>query len=259
MSSNRTIAQDYYRMRFEWSNDSEEPAPGQFVSIKSFGTTDLVLRRPFAFSAFDPRASSAEIIYQKRGKATTMLAGRAPGEAIDLIAPLGNCFPVPQGEKPLLVGGGVGLGPILFFGNWLAARGFDPTVVLGFRNRSFVPDLLDKRADVAFTPVICTDDGSRGFHGTTVDWLLDAAGREPERFAGCVVHACGPNPMMSACSRFCEARGLRCFVSMEQIMGCGVGACIGCAIPVCGDPPYARVCTDGPVFDARQIQWERMT
>lgn len=258
VDSNRVIARDYYRLVFAWPDAADAPLPGQFISIKSFGTTDLILRRPFAISAHHPQRGTAEIIYQKRGKATTMLAGKASGDTIDVIGPLGNRFPVDDARPQVLVGGGVGLGPILFLGNWLATQGRQPTVVLGFRAEPYVPVMIERAGELAFTPIVCTDDGSRGYRGTTVDWLRSTARREPGRFQGSVFHVCGPNAMMAACSRFCGELAVPCWASMEQIMGCGVGACIGCAIPVYGETPYARVCTEGPVFDARQIQWERM-
>lgn len=258
VESNPVIASGYHRLVFTWPQTVEAPLPGQFISIKSFGTSDLILRRPFAVSAHHPQDGTAEIIYQKRGKATTMLAEKVSGESIDVIGPLGNRFPIDDSKRTILVGGGVGLGPILFFGSWLAAHGSQPTVVLGFRTSAYVPALIANPEELAFDPVVCSDDGSLGFQGTTVDWLRSTVRREPERFQDVTLHACGPNAMMAACSRFCADLAIPCWVSMEQIMGCGVGACIGCAIPVRGASSFARVCTDGPVFDARQIQWERM-
>lgn len=252
-------------MVFSWPDDLEAPSPGQFVSIKSLGTTDLVLRRPFAIAGFDLDGGLASIIYQRRGKATSMLSAKRASDTIDVIGPLGNSFPVDFEEAPVLVGGGVGLGPILYFGNWLVDHGMRPTVVLGFRDESFVPSMFRETGPAAsgirpvrFEPVVCTDDGSVGYHGTTVGWLRAAAAEAPSRFAGAVLHTCGPNAMMAACSSFCEERRVRCWVSMEQVMGCGVGACIGCAIPVTGRSRFARVCTEGPVFGGNQIAWERM-
>ncbi len=254
--SNRNIAKDYYEMVFDWPESAESPLPGQFISVKSFGTADLILRRPFAISAFETADGFAAIIYQKRGKATSMLAATDPGELVDLVGPLGNSFPLTQELTSLLVGGGVGLGPIVFLGSRLASLRLRPTVVLGFRDASCVP--TDYVGALRFEPVVCTDDGSVGFHGTTVDWLRAHAAEGRDPFARTSVYACGPNAMMSVCSDFCERLGLPCWVSMEQIMGCGVGACVGCAIPVNGSERFARVCTEGPVFESRAIQWEQI-
>ena len=247
--SNGQIAAGYFELRFSWRNAGEAPLPGQFVSLKSYGTTDLVLRRPFAVSAFDAATGEARMIYQLKGKATTALAGRLAEEGLDVIGPLGNSFPAPSGNRPILVGGGVGLGPILYLGNWLADKGRRPLVVLGFRGADLVPELSSR---CRFEPIVCTDDGSTGFRGTVVDYLR----RLPkEELTGGELYACGPNPMMAACHSLSGDFGLACWVSMEQIMGCGVGACMGCAIPVVGSASYARVCTEGPVFSSGTIAW----
>jgi dihydroorotate dehydrogenase electron transfer subunit len=256
--SNSAIARDYYEMSFSWPAYAEQPSPGQFISIKTLGTGDLVLRRPFAISSFDPIGAAAAIIYQKRGKATRMLAAKSTQESIDVIGPLGNSFPVAERLSPVLVAGGVGLGPMIFLGNRLASKGIAATVLLGFRDSSFVPTLVEEKGLLPFTPIVCTDDGSRGFHGTTLDWLNGPAAERLGGLTEVELYACGPNPMMAQCTRFCTERHIPCWVSMEQVMGCGVGACVGCAVPVFGDSPFARVCTEGPVFEANQIKWEEL-
>ena len=263
--SNESIASGYFKMWFDWHPEAPQPLPGQFLTVKSFGTTDLILRRPFALSSFDAKRNRAAMIYQQKGPATSMLAGKRPGETIDLIAPLGNRFPPPEGRRAILVGGGVGLGPILFFGNALAAEEAKPTVVLGFREISLVPALLSDRSRIRFEPIVCTDDGSVGFSGTTVDWLnAQAAARSgpfdglDEGTRGAVLYVCGPNPMMAACDDLARRHGMACWASMEQIMGCGVGACMGCAIPIRGEGSFARVCTEGPVFESGGIEWEQL-
>jgi dihydroorotate dehydrogenase electron transfer subunit len=256
--ANEEIACGYFEMTFEWDSGAEPPLPGQFVTVKSYGTTDLILRRPFAVSSFDGETARAAMIYQKKGPATEALAGKRAGDTIDLIAPLGNPFPVDAGIRPILVGGGVGLGPILYLGNWLEARGRKPLVVLGFRERSLLPSLLDDRSRVLFTPELCSDDGSRGFRGTTVGWLGRRYDENASSFREGAIFMCGPNAMMAACAAFAAERGIPSWASMEQIMGCGVGACMGCTIPVGGADSYARVCTEGPVFRSEEVQWERL-
>lgn len=247
ITENQRIAEGYYEIAFAWGGEAE-PLPGQFVSLMSFGTTDLILRRPFAVSSFREAPAEARVIYQRKGAATTALAARLAGERIDIIAPLGNGFPHPTGGRPILVGGGVGLGPILFLGNRLVEAGMSPRVILGFRSADLVPDL---RPRCRFEPLLCTDDGSFGFPGTVVARLRALPAEDIE---GAELFVCGPNPMMAACHGFATDHRLDCWVSMEQIMGCGVGACMGCAIPVAGNA-YARVCTEGPVFSSRTIAW----
>ncbi len=244
--ANEPVAEGYFEMRFAWPQ-ATPPLPGQFISVKSFGTTDLVLRRPFAVA--DYGSEVAAIIFQKKGPATAMLAGLRAGDSIDVIGPLGNTFPDPGERRPVLVGGGVGLGPILYFGNWLADRGKRPLVVLGFRCSALVPDLA---ARCRFRAVVCTDDGSEGETGTVIDYLRALPGDE---LSGSTVYACGPERMMAGCHALAGDRSIDCWVSMEQVMGCGVGACLGCAIPIVEGGGYARVCTEGPVFPSRTVKW----
>ncbi len=247
--ANAQIATGYFELTFLWPEEGEAPRPGQFISLKSYGITDLILRRPFAVSAFDAAKGEARIVYQIKGEATRALAGRLAGERLDVIGPLGNTFPAPNGARPVLVGGGVGLGPILYHGNTLAAQGERPLVVLGFRGASLIPELASR---CRFEPVLCTDDGSVGHRGTVVDYLR---GLPRDGLSGGELYVCGPNPMMAGCHSLAADLDLACWVSMEQIMGCGVGACMGCAIPIAGSAAYARVCTEGPVFPSRMVAW----
>jgi dihydroorotate dehydrogenase electron transfer subunit len=210
-----------------------------------------LLRRPFAFSGYDARSRSAAIIYQRRGPATDILAAKTDRDTLDIVGPLGTGFtPPPPGTPCLLVGGGVGLGPILFLARELRAKGYPVTFVAGFRTRGFVPtDETFEDTEV----VVCTDDGSTGFAGTTVDYLQTLSA---ENTRDAVVFACGPTPMLEGCHGFARRRALRCWVSMEQVMACGVGACMGCVIKVKSDPGYARVCKEGPVFDSEEVVWD---
>ena len=257
---NRSIAKDYYELLFAWPEGLEPPRPGQFLTIRIADTAMPLLRRPFAVSGYDSRSKTAGIIYQRVGPATRMLAAADAGDMLDMLIPLGNWFPEPEPDAtPVLVAGGIGMGPIFFFAQMLRSAGRrspeqraenrEPVLVLGARNVAYLPteDVLE-----GLEPVICTDDGSRGFAGTVVDYLKSAGvGKEAEA----VLYACGPNPMLEALAAFAAERKLPLWVSMEQTMGCAVGACMGCAIPVHGPARYARVCTEGPVFDAKEIVW----
>ena len=246
VTSNIRVARGYMRLTFAWPQDLPDPAPGQFVTIRNAETTDPLLRRPFAISSFDHGACS--IVYQIRGKGTQSMAARTFGESMDILGPLGNSFPTPDtGQRAILVAGGVGFGPMYYLASRLAASGARPFTIVGARSADLIPN-VDYTGDFSF----CTDDGSRGFHGTVTDFL---GSRHDLDFAACRLYACGPDPMLAACSRFAQGVGMKCWVSVEQVMGCGVGACMGCAIRVKGEKRYARVCTEGPVFDGNDIEW----
>jgi dihydroorotate dehydrogenase electron transfer subunit len=245
--SNRKIAEGYYEMTFGWPFDAGDPVPGQFCTIRVTDASTPLLRRPFAFSAFADNMAS--IIYQKRGPATEILAARERGEEIDVIGPLGNTFTSDlQTDQHLLVAGGIGLGPMAFWARELARSKAGVRLVFGCRSANVVPDMARLKID---TIDICTDDGTKGFRGTSVDFLKTLA-LPGERTA---IYCCGPAPMLKACHDFGQEHGMVCYVSMEQIMACGVGACMGCVVKVKREPGYARVCKEGPVFDSRQILW----
>jgi dihydroorotate dehydrogenase electron transfer subunit len=245
---NYQIAEGYYEMSFGWPFEAGDPLPGQFCTIRVSESTTPLLRRPFAFSGYGDNIAS--IIYQKRGPATEILASRVRGEEIDVIGPLGNTFSSDlQTQKHILVAGGIGLGPMAFWARELRRLKAEVRFIFGCRSAEFVPDLQKLAVDNAD---ICTNDGSTGYKGTTLDFLKKLGG-ELEGMS--VMYCCGPTPMLKGCSSFAEERGIPCFVSLEQIMACGVGACMGCVVKVKKEPGYARVCKEGPIFDSRQILW----
>lgn len=263
--SNRIIAPGWMELGFTWKAEGEIPRPGQFFTLKASPSTDPLLRRPFAFSGFS--GDEARAIYQVRGPATRLLASLATDASIDIIAPLGNGFDVYEtdrdrddrsdpgmrtnGSSPpparILVAGGIGLGPILFLAHAMAASGHGaPTAfIAGFRSADSIPELT-----LPAGCIVCTDDGTAGFHGSTVARV--SADTWPE---GTSVYACGPHPMLAALSLMASTRSWRAWFSVEQWMACGVGACMGCVVKRT-DGTYARACTEGPVFRSEDIDWE---
>jgi dihydroorotate dehydrogenase electron transfer subunit len=254
--NNRLLGSDFFELTLRW-DPSQHPQPGQFLTIRVSDLPFPLLRRPFAFSRFDAAGQSVSIIVQIRGSATDILSRKKPGETLDIIGPLGNCFKEPEsGRFPVLVAGGIGLGPMLFFGSRLRERKIAGSFVFGSRTSSAIPECEDFGALEA---VLCTDDGSRGFHGTTVDYLeslADSRSNPVQLEAETAELYCyGPLPMLHAVSLLAQSRQIPCWVSMEQTMGCSMGACMGCVIKTRGEPGFSRVCTEGPVFDSREIVW----
>jgi dihydroorotate dehydrogenase electron transfer subunit len=247
----RPLARDYFELRFRWPWPLVDAQPGAFLTIRTGGQYDPVLRRPFALSDFDTSRSEAAIIFQKHGRGTAWLAGLQPGASLDILGPLGTGFsPPPRGSRPVLVAGGIGLGPILYLAHVLtqeadAGHCEAPITVLGFRSGDFVP-----RMDLPASTVICTDDGSAGFHGTVVDWLGGADTGLPPAY-----YSCGPLPMMAALDRLAAQQNASFQAAVEQWMACGIGACAGCAVAM-KDGSYIKACVDGPVVDGRLVNWE---
>jgi len=249
--ANRPVCDGFYELSFAWEQSAPQPAPGQFFTVRTSDTTVPLLRRPFAFSAFDPDGGKASMIYQKRGMGTGLLTALEKGDRLDVIGPLGKPFPLLQsGHKALLVAGGIGIGPVLFLGAALAAANTRQTLIFGCRSQANVPAVPVFESLGAH---LCTDDGSRGFKGTVVDYLRSAAVTVD---TDTVLYACGPHPMLKGCHEFAREQNIRCLVSVEQIMACGVGACMGCVVKVNRESGYARACVDGPVFSSSDINWE---
>ena len=250
--ANDRIGEGFFEMSLAWDFGAPVPAPGQFLTVRAGGGAVPLLRRPFAFAGFDAGSSSATVIYQKRGPGTELLAAARPGDAgLDVIGPLGTPFVIDADrQKHVIVAGGVGLGPMLFLSSALKSRNIPARFIFGCRNKSLVPDTkIFTDAD----PQICTDDGGAGFRGTAADYINANISLDTNT----TVYACGPLPMLKSVNRIARSSGARCLVSLEAVMACGVGACMGCAVPVAGGG-YARVCKEGPVFDGGGGLWERM-
>lgn len=242
---NEKIAPDFYRLRFTVPMDAEI-LPGSFFSLKDELPTGTLLRRPFAFS--DAGKGEAEALYQIRGKTTRALSLRKPGSRFQILLPCGNGFPIDKiaARQPVLIAGGVGLGPILFLYRSLSRENREPLLVAGFRSASLIP-----HSQLPASTVICTDDGSFGVKGSVLDGVREISTKQPLFFA------CGPTAMMKALAFEAAQRQADVFVSLEAMMGCSLGACMGCVVPICGGG-YKRVCKEGPVFDAKEILWTSM-
>jgi len=250
--ANDRIGEGFYELSLAWDRYVPRPMPGQFLTVRVGGGAVPLLRRPFAFADFYEASSIATVIYLKRGPGTELLAAARPGgEGLDVIGPLGTPFAVDTNQqKHVIAGGGVGLGPMLFLASALKARGVPSQFIFGCRDQSLIPS-IKKFADAG--PRICTDNGSVGFHGTVADCINTNLSLD----ANTTIYACGPLPMLKSVNEIAQSHGARCLVSLEAVMACGVGACVGCAVPVVGGG-YARVCKEGPVFDGGEVMWERM-
>lgn len=224
---------------------SESAVPGQFVSLYCHEKSRL-LPRPISICEIDREKGALRLVYRLVGNGTREFSHYAPGDEVQMLGPLGNGFPL-EGEKPIVIGGGIGVPPMLQLSKELKNR---PTVVLGYRdNQLFLKEQFDAEGSV----YVATDDGSVGVHGTVVDVLRQ------EKITGDVIYACGPKPMLAAVKAYAAEKGILCYVSMEERMACGIGACLGC---VCGTKHEdehshvhnARVCKDGPVFLAEEVE-----
>lgn len=237
--------------------------PGTFVHLQT-GDSSTILRRPFSIARV--RGDEYILLYRIIGVGTRWMRERKPGDPIDALGPLGSRFTLREGAtRTLLIGGGLGIAPLLGVAEALqaAAHRAPMEALLGVRSRNDVfGDALTEGVD-GLEWHLATDDGSEGFDGNAVELLderlgeLEASG---EDLRGLALYAAGPEPMLEATARVCLPRELDLQVSMEAHMGCGVGACRACGIVPWKDESriQGRVCKEGPVFLAAEIQWERL-
>ena len=238
-----------------------------------------MLRRPFSIAALrrSERGCEIDLLGRVTGDGTAWLASRNPGDAIDVLGPLGRGFsPPPQGTRVLLVAGGIGLPPIRWLGEELRKQNITCDAVYGALTRDSLPVALlsEPPADGGGTlcvaefarhgikTVLTTDDGSCGMRGRVTDGLNRCCEEIGDlRFVH--VYACGSVAMLQSVARFCAERGMPCQVAMERKMACGMGTCQSCVVPVADANAesgwrYALCCTDGPVFNAVDVLWSRL-
>ena len=220
---------------------------GQFLHV-ACGEGNL-LRRPIsvALAYPDEPEDTAALIFEVKGEGTRWLSRRQAGDQVDVIGPLGNGFAVEQGGRYLLVGGGIGVPPLLGYGECFQKNA---VAVLGFRSADRVI-LADRFQACCEEVYLCTDDGSAGRHGFVDAQVRDILEKDQSFTA---VLACGPRPMLKNVAAAAAEFGVPCQVSMEERMACGVGACLGCAIQM-ADGTMKHVCKNGPVFDAEEVDW----
>ncbi len=220
--------------------------PGQFVHIRLTDMFDPLLRRPISIADCDADKGTLTLIYRVVGRGTALMAKLQPGDTIDCMGPLGNGFAL-TGQRPLLVGGGMGLAPLV-----MLARAFcscPATMLMGGRNEEelFWYDIYDA---VCPNIHITTDDGSVGHRGFTVDVLPELL--KTGKFD--MIYACGPHAMLKGVSAVAAQYDIPCQVSLEEFMACGVGACLSCTCASSSGKRH-KVCTDGPVFWAGEVAW----
>lgn len=230
-----------------------EPSPGAFVHILPPPSGRFFLRRPLSILDCDERSISLVIV--EKGPGTRALRRLSIGESLDLIGPLGTSFPPLPGRRILAIAGGVGLAPLYFYGKRRAAGACSGYRLLyGARTRDDL--FLDRFEWSCDNAGFATDDGSHGFAGNVVEM----AKREIEGGEYDAVFSCGPGPMLRAAADLARSAGLPHYVSLENRMGCGMGACRSCVVPTIGVNGEARetVCRDGPVFDADRLAWDKL-
>lgn len=247
-----------YRLVLGAEGIARDACPGQFVQLlygQPYGPT---MRRPFSIFETDPAKGSFSVVYMTRGSFTQGMTQVRVGEMVSAVGPLGNAFtPSPAaGVRHLLVAGGVGAPPIRFFAESLCGLGASEVVVINGARSATHLIATHELQSLPISLVTMTDDGSAGQKGL----VTAALAGEVSNGGPCAVYACGPTPMLRAVAGLCMERGVPCQVSVETVMPCGVGVCMGCVLKVRDEQAesgftYKRACCDGPVFEASEVIW----
>ncbi len=240
--SQTEIAKNIFELTVTGSLVQEMNEPGQFVHVRVADSFEPLLRRPISVAKIDNEASSFTMIYRSEGRGTSLLSQKTQRDTLDVLGPLGHGFPVDEaGEKAYLIGGGIGVPPLYELALQLNAKGVETVHILGFESSEavFYEDKFRALGDTH----IATVDGSHGTEGF-VTHILNALPNDFDTY-----YSCGPTPMLEAVQwAYPEKKG---FLSYEQRMGCGIGACFACVCRTTrSETDYIKVCSDGPVFPA---------
>lgn len=250
--SKRRIAPDIYDMWIE-TELAKEAKAGQFIGVYPENAAHL-LPRPISICETDRERNALRIVYRVTGKGTGTeeFASWQEGQKLAILGILGNGFPVEKskGKKVVLMGGGIGIPPMLALFKELKEIGTEAVMIAGYRDaRLFLKEELEQYGEV----YVATEDGSAGRKGNVLDVM------KQEGLQAQVIMACGPMPMLRAVKYYAQEQQMEAFISLEERMACGVGACLGCVCKTTRKDPHshvnhARICTDGPVFDAREVE-----
>ncbi len=246
--SNDRLGDKHILMKLTDESPLPEMRPGQFVEVKVDHSEKTFLRRPISIHFIDKEKNELWLLIQLVGEGTKQLAEVKKGEKVNIVLPLGNGFsePLENQKALLLVGGGVGIAPLLLLGTHLNAQGYEPTFLLGARSAKDLINLADYQ--LAGRVLITTEDGTVGEKG----FVTNHSVLSQEHFDK--IYTCGPTPMMKAVASFAAKNNIDCEVSLENKMACGLGACLCCVTET--KAGHKCVCSDGPVFNIKDLTWQ---
>lgn len=247
VTANLNLNESYVLLKLSSKEPLPHCEPGQFAELRVDGSSTTFLRRPISINWIDKVKNEIWFLIQKVGDGTKRLAEYKEGEVLNAVFPLGNTFSLPTESKgsPLLIGGGVGVAPLLMLGKKLVDAGFTPQFLLGARSKNDLLQLDDfAKLGVVHTT---TEDGSYGEKGYVVHHSI----LKEESFNA--IYTCGPKPMMVAVADYAKKRDLFCEASLENTMACGFGACLCCVEKT--TEGHICACTEGPVFNVKKLLW----
>ena len=238
------IDEGIFDMELSFPKGAALAKPGQFIAMYCNDKSKL-LPRPISICGINPTEGTLRVVYRVAGEGTKEFSEMKAGDTLEVMGPLGNGFTM-KNEKAIIIGGGIGIPPMLELAKQLDA---EKTVVLGYRTSTFLKEEFEQNGEL----YISTEDGSVGTKGNVMDAIREN-GLEAD-----IIYACGPTPMLRAIKTYAEEKGIECYISLEERMACGIGACLGC---VCqskekdhhSNVKNKRICKDGPVFLSTEVE-----
>ncbi len=238
------ISYGIYSMWLKTERIAENAKPGQFISLYCHDGSRM-LPRPISICEIDKKDHALRIVYRVAGKGTAEFSGMSTGDRIDIVGPLGNGFPLKE-KKAFLIGGGIGIPPMVELAKQLKC---EKQMVLGYRDTLFLQEEFKGLGSM----YVATEDGSYGTEGNVLDAIREN-GLDAE-----IIYACGPTPMLKAIKEYAMASGIECWLSLEEKMACGIGACLACVCKSKEKDSHThvnnkRICKEGPVFRAEEVE-----
>ncbi len=263
LTRNQEIAKGIYEMELVEPDLAAAARPGQFVMLSISKGLEPFLRRPFGIAGIEPQKGSIRLIYQLAGRGTKQMAAWEAGRPVELLGPLGNGFAWENGPgRVVLAGGGMGIAPLLPLAKALRSLNKEVTVFLGARSLDLVFGIKEL-GQAGCQVQLATEDGSAGAAGFVTlpleAYLQKNAGSSAGNSSSAQLqglYACGPTPFLKAVSGLCDRYSITAQLSLEERMGCGLGACMGCTVQIkdsAGKIKQQRVCYEGPVFKAEEV------
>jgi dihydroorotate dehydrogenase electron transfer subunit len=246
VSSNHHLTDDYFVLELKCPVPLPEIYAGQFAEVLISNSTTTYLRRPFSIYDVNYQKNEISLLIKAIGDGTRALYKMKEGSSLNLIYPLGNSFSLPDGENALLIGGGVGIAPMLILARQLVEKGYKPDILIGGRSSA---DILEVEKYHALGNVfITTDDGSLGEKGMVTQHSIFQG--NVSKYS--IIYACGPDPMMKAVARLAASNEIPCEISLENTMACGMGACLCCVVETVDG--NKTTCIEGPVFNTNKLK-----
>ncbi len=258
--NNEQLTQDIFRLTLKEPEIACKSRPGQFVMVEVGKSHSPLLRRPFSVHQAS-KGIEIQILFKVLGEGTRILSNHSKGESINIVGPLGNGFNLLHSNNICLIGGGMGIAPLLFTAKELlkSNSAINLKVLLGAQTKNELLRIVDDFSNLGVELRLATDDGSTGHKGYIID-LLEPTLSESKPNAAWQVISCGPYMMMNRVAQVCKINSWQCQVSMETMMACGISACLGCTIQSTKSNEkgehYLHVCKSGPVFLAEDIAWK---